>query len=111
MISFLMRPVRLQVPLVCYHQQVSVRQASACMNQDGSAPDIAGTNQANPIATILSAAMMLRYSLNLDKEADAIEAAVKAVLKKGFRTVDIMSEGCTQLGCKEMGDAIAAEIQ
>ena len=77
----------------------------------GSAPDIAGTNQANPIATILSAAMMLRYSLNLDKEADAIEAAVKAVLKKGLRTVDIMSEGCTQLGCKEMGDAIAAEIQ
>ena len=77
----------------------------------GSAPDIAGTNQANPIATILSAAMMLRYSLNLDKEADAIEAAVKAVLKKGFRTVDIMSDGCTQLGCKEMGDAIAAEIQ
>ena len=77
----------------------------------GSAPDIAGTNQANPIATILSAAMMLRYSLNLDKEADAIEAAVKTVLKKGFRTVDIMSEGCTQLGCKEMGDAIAAEIQ
>ncbi|MFQ9388485.1 MAG: isocitrate/isopropylmalate family dehydrogenase [Coprococcus sp.] len=55
--------------------------------------------------------MMLRYSLNLDKEADAIEAAVKTVLKKGFRTVDIMSEGCTQLGCKEMGDAIAAEIQ
>ena len=55
--------------------------------------------------------MMLRYSLNLDKEADAIEAAVKAVLKKGFRTVDIMSEGCTQLGCKEMGDAIVAEIQ
>ena len=77
----------------------------------GSAPDIAGTNQANPIATILSAAMMLSYSLNLDKEADAIEAAVKTVLKKGFRTVDIMSEGCTQLGCKEMGDAIAAEIQ
>ena len=77
----------------------------------GSAPDIAGKNIANPIATILSAAMMLRYSLDLDKEADAIEAAVKAVLKKGFRTVDIMSEGCTQLGCKEMGDAIAAEIQ
>ena len=77
----------------------------------GSAPDIAGMNQANPIATILSAAMMLRYSLKVDKEADAIEAAVKAVLKKGFRTVDIMSEGCTQLGCKEMGDAIVAEIQ
>ena len=77
----------------------------------GAAPDIAGQNKANPIATVLSAAMMLRYSLNLDKEADAIEAAVKTVLKKGFRTVDIMSEGCTQLGCKEMGDAIAAEIQ
>ena len=76
----------------------------------GSAPDIAGTDQANPIATILSAAMMLRYSLNLDAEADAIEAAVKAVLSKGLRTVDIMSEGCTQLGCKAMGDAIAAEI-
>ena len=77
----------------------------------GSAPDIAGKGIANPIATILSAAMMLRFSFDLDKEADAIEAAVKAVLKKGFRTVDIMSEGCTQLGCKEMGDAIVAEIQ
>ena len=77
----------------------------------GSAPDIAGKDIANLIATILSAAMMLRFSFDLDKEADAIEAAVKAVLKKGFRTVDIMSEGCTQLGCKEMGDAIVAEIQ
>ena len=76
----------------------------------GSAPDIAGTNQANPIATILSAAMMLRYSLNLDKEADAIEAAVKTVLKKGFRTVDIMSEGCTLVGTDKMGDLIAERV-
>jgi 3-isopropylmalate dehydrogenase len=76
----------------------------------GSAPDIAGQNKANPIATILSAAMMLRYSLDLDKEADAIEAAVKEVLEKGIRTVDIMSEGNTLVGTKEMGDAIAACI-
>ena len=53
---------------------------------------------------------MLRYSLNLDKEADAIEAAVKAVLKKGLRTVDIMSEGCTQVGTVQMGDLIAERI-
>ena len=64
----------------------------------GSAPDIAGKNIANPIATILSAAMMLRYSLDLDKEADAIEAAVAAVLKEGYRTTDIYSEGCTKVG-------------
>ena len=77
----------------------------------GSAPDIAGQNKANPIATILSAAMMLRYSFDLQKEADAVENAVKVVLKKGLRTVDIMDEGKTMLGTKEMGDAIAAEIQ
>lgn len=76
----------------------------------GSAPDIAGCNIANPIATILSAAMMLRYSFDLDEAADAIEEAVKKVLAKGVRTVDIMSEGCTQVGTKEMGDAIVAEI-
>lgn len=76
----------------------------------GSAPDIAGCNIANPIATILSAAMMLRYSFDLDEAADAIEKAVKKVLAKGIRTVDIMSEGCTQVGTKEMGDAIVAEI-
>ena len=76
----------------------------------GSAPDIAGKNVANPIATILSAAMMLRYSLDLDKEADAIEAAVAAVLKKGFRTVDIMSEGCTLVGTDKMGDLIAERV-
>ena len=76
----------------------------------GSAPDIAGQNIANPIATILSASMMLRYTFDLDKEADAIENAVKQVLKDGYRTVDIMSEGCTKVGCKEMGDLLAARI-
>ena len=76
----------------------------------GSAPDIAGKNIANPIATILSAAMMLRYSLDLDQEADAVEAAVQKVLEMGLRTVDIMSEGMTQLSCSEMGSAIAGQI-
>ena len=76
----------------------------------GSAPDIAGQDIANPIATILSAAMMLRYSFDLDKEADAIENAVKQVLKEGYRTVDIMSEGCTKVGCKEMGSLLADRI-
>ena len=76
----------------------------------GSAPDIAGMDVANPIATILSASMMLRYSFDLDKEADAIEAAVMQVLKEGYRTGDIMSEGCTQVGCKAMGDLIAQRI-
>lgn len=76
----------------------------------GSAPDIAGQNKANPIATILSAAMMLRYSFDLNGEADEIEAAVKAVLRKGYRTIDIMSEGMTLVGTKEMGTLIAAEI-
>lgn len=76
----------------------------------GSAPDIAGKNVANPIATILSAAMMLRYSLDLDKEADAIEAVVAAVLKEGYRTTDIMSEGCTLVGTDKMGDLIAERV-
>ena len=76
----------------------------------GSAPDIAGQNKANPIATILSAAMMLRFSLDLDKEADAVEAAVQKVLTDGYRTGDIMSEGCTLVGTVEMGDLIAAAI-
>ncbi len=69
----------------------------------GSAPDIAGKDIANPIATILSAAMMLRYSFDLDCEADAIENAVRQVLKDGYRTTDIMSDGCKQVGCREMG--------
>lgn len=76
----------------------------------GSAPDIAGKDMANPIATILSAAMMLRYSFDLDREADAIEAAVKKVLTEGYRTGDIMSEGCSRVGTAEMGDLIAERI-
>lgn len=76
----------------------------------GSAPDIAGQGIANPIATILSAAMMLRFSFDLDKEADAIEASVAKVLKDGYRTIDIMSEGKTQIGTARMGDEIAANI-
>ncbi len=76
----------------------------------GSAPDIAGQNKANPIATILSAAMMLRYSLDLDKEADAVETAVQKVLTDGYRTGDIMSDGCKLVGTREMGDLIADAI-
>lgn len=76
----------------------------------GSAPDIAGQDKANPIATILSAAMMLRYTLDLDREADAVEAAVRKVLKEGYRTGDIMSEGCMHTTTTQMGDLIAARI-
>lgn len=76
----------------------------------GSAPDIAGQNKANPIATILSAAMMLRYSLNLDEEANAVEQAVQKALTEGYRTGDIMSEGCMFVGTAEMGDVIASNI-
>lgn len=76
----------------------------------GSAPDIAGQNKANPIATILSAAMLLRFSLDLDKEADAIEAAAKKVLEEGYRTCDIVSEGTTLVSTTQMGDLIAERI-
>ena len=77
----------------------------------GSAPDIAGQGIANPIATILSAAMMLKYSFDLDEEAAAIEEAVSAVLKDGYRTIDIMSDGMKQIGTKEMGDRICSYIK
>lgn len=77
----------------------------------GSAPDIAGKDIANPIATILSAAMMLRYSFDLDKEAEAVETAVKEVLKEGYRTVDIMSEGCAQVSCSKMGDLLVERVR
>ena len=76
----------------------------------GSAPDIAGTNAANPIGMILSAAMMLRYSFDMSAEADAIENAVDAVLKAGKRTGDAMSEGKTKLGCREIGIEIRKQI-
>ncbi|MBQ7930865.1 MAG: 3-isopropylmalate dehydrogenase [Clostridia bacterium] len=72
----------------------------------GSAPDIAGMDLANPIGTILSAAMMLRYSFDMPEEADAIENAVSAYLDEGYRTADIMSEGMTKVGCRECGDII-----
>ena len=94
--------------------------SSASMNESrfglyepshGSAPDIAGKDIANPLATILSAAMLLRYSFDLDKEADAIEAAVQSVLTDGYRTGDIMSEGCTRVGTTAMGDLIAERIR
>lgn len=77
----------------------------------GSAPDIAGQGIANPIATILSAAMLLRYSFDLDKEAEAVEQAVSQVLKEGYRTGDIMSDGKRQVGTKEMGDLICDRIR
>jgi len=82
----------------------------------GSAPDIAGKGIANPIATILSAAMMLRYSFDLDREADAVEQAVKQVLKDGYRTIDIMpqekqQEKVTQVGTAQMGDLICERIR
>lgn len=93
--------------------------SSASMNESkfglyepshGSAPDIAGKGIANPIATILSAAMMLRYSFDLDQEAGAIEEAVKQVLKEGYRTADLMSEGCIQVGTEKMGQLICERI-
>ena len=76
----------------------------------GSAPDIAGKGVANPLATILSAAMMLRYSLARPSAADRIESAVKAVLSAGYRTGDIWSEGCKTVGTREMGDAVVAAL-
>lgn len=94
--------------------------SSASMNESkfglyepshGSAPDIAGKGIANPIATILSAAMMLRYSFDLDREALAVETAVQQVLTEGFRTSDIMAEGCTQVGTEEMGRLICERIK
>lgn len=76
----------------------------------GSAPDIAGQDIANPLGTILSVAMMLKYSFLLEEESKAIEDAVNAVLDKGYCTADMMSEGMIKVGCKEMGDLVAANI-
>jgi len=76
----------------------------------GSAPDIAGQNKANPMATILSVAMMLRYSFGLSKEADAIESAVQSVLAEGYRTGDIMQENMSLVGCNTMGNLVVERI-
>jgi 3-isopropylmalate dehydrogenase len=76
----------------------------------GSAPDIAGRGVANPLATILSAAMMLRYTLQQPAAADRIESGVRAVLASGLRTADIWSEGTRKVGTREMGDAVVAAI-
>ena len=93
--------------------------ASAALNEKGqglfepshgSAPDIAGQNIANPLAQILSAAMMLRYSLGMEEAAVRIENAVKKVLAQGYRTGDIRSEGCKLVSCSEMGDAVVAAL-
>ncbi|TCP13839.1 3-isopropylmalate dehydrogenase [Crenobacter luteus] len=77
----------------------------------GSAPDIAGRDLANPLATILSAAMMLRYTFNREAEAQRIENAVKTVLQQGFRTADIYEAGCQKVGCSGMGDAVVAALK
>ena len=77
----------------------------------GSAPDIAGQDKANPLATILSGAMMLRYSFGLEKEAKAIENAVLSVLDAGYRTGDIMSEGMKRVGTKEMGQLVVDAVK
>jgi 3-isopropylmalate dehydrogenase len=77
----------------------------------GSAPDIAGKGIANPLATILSAAMMLRFSLNQPQAADRIETAVKTVLTQGLRTGDIYSDGCTRVSTREMGDAVVTALK
>ncbi len=77
----------------------------------GSAPDIAGKDIANPIASILSSAMMLKYSFNMDKAADEVDQAIRNVLKKGYRTADIYEEGMKKAGCREMGRLIIEEIK
>ncbi len=76
----------------------------------GSAPDIAGKDVANPLATILSAAMMLRYTFNDETNAVRIEEAVKKALAQGYRTADIYTDGCTKIGCNAMGDAVVAAL-
>ena len=90
----------------------SVREDSFGMYEPihGSAPDIAGKDLANPLAQILSAAMLFQYSLNMPDAAKAIEAAVEAVLNKGYRTGDIYTEGMKKVGTKEMGKLVLAEI-
>ena len=77
----------------------------------GSAPDIAGQNKANPLATIMSVSMLFKYTLNRPEIAKEIDAAIEAVLSKGIRTGDIAEKNSKIVGCKEMGDAVIAELQ
>jgi 3-isopropylmalate dehydrogenase len=77
----------------------------------GTAPDITGQDKANPLATILSVAMMLRHSLDQGAAADRIEKAVEAVLNDGYRTADIQEPGCKLVGCKAMGQLVRAKIE
>jgi 3-isopropylmalate dehydrogenase len=77
----------------------------------GSAPDIAGQDKANPLATILSVAMMMRYTFGDEASAQRVENAVKAVLAKGIRTVDIWTDGCTEVSCSGMGDAVVEAMR
>ena len=77
----------------------------------GSAPDIAGEGKANPLATLLSHSMMLRYSFDMIEDADMLDAAVQAVLAKGLRTADIMTDGMTQVSTSGMGDALIDELE
>ena len=93
-------------------QVLSLREDSLGMYEPshGSAPDIAGQNIANPLATILSAAMMLRYSFDMDEEAACIEKAVEKVLADNIRTVDIYKEGMTKVSTSQMGDAVVERL-
>jgi 3-isopropylmalate dehydrogenase len=77
----------------------------------GSAPDIAGEDKANPLATIMSAGMMFKYSFNREDVHDSLEKVVESVLDAGYRTPDIMSDGMKQVGCKEMGDLVAKGVE
>jgi 3-isopropylmalate dehydrogenase len=77
----------------------------------GSAPDIAGTGKANPLAMILSVAMMLQYGFKRLKEAEMVERAVEKVLQAGFRTADLVQKGEKAVSCKDMGDAVAREVK
>jgi len=94
------------LPSACLGGKVAMYEPS-----HGSAPDIAGTGKANPLATILSAAMMLKYSFNLQKEADAVDAAVESVLNAGLRTADLARKGEKFIPCREMGDAVVKAIR
>ncbi len=92
-------------------KQASGKQFALYEPIHGSAPDIAGKNIANPIATILSLAMMFRYSFEFAKEADLLEAAVENVLNQGLRTADIANAGEAKISCSEMGDKIIEQLQ